>query len=71
MSVNKLKWSLDSLLKEKGMTKYKLAGKSGLSLPTIYNIEKQTDLNLSTIIAICNVLEVEISDIIKIKSKNQ
>lgn len=62
-------WNLDKVLENKKMSKYELSAKTGLSQPTIYNLEKQKDLHFSTIILICQALEVQPNQIVKIKIK--
>lgn len=62
-----VEWKLNEVLLKKKISKYELAKKTGLSKPTIYNLQKQKDLNLSTVILICRILNVQLNDILVIK----
>jgi len=68
MTKEEITWSLEEVLKKKKITRYKLAKETGLSLPTIYNLEKQKDLNFRTLLLIALYLEVQLSDIITINN---
>ena len=59
---------LDTVLQEKGVSKYKLAQETGISEKTLYSIEKR-DLRLSTLITIANYLKVGICELITLKNK--
>jgi len=60
------KLHLDDILQEKGISKYKLSQETGISEKTLYQIGKR-DPELSTIIIICNYLEIGICQLISIK----
>lgn len=55
---------LSNLLAEKGMTKYKLEKETGLThsaLRYIFN-EVNTDVKFSTIVKVCNALNISVKD---------
>lgn len=58
--------NLDQILKQKGINKVKLSLDTGISEKTLYSIEKR-DLRLSTIVKLCNYLEITLCQLISIK----
>ncbi len=60
------KLNLDRILKEKGISKYKIAQDTGISEKTLYAIGKR-DLQLSTILKICTYLDITLCQLISIK----
>ena len=73
-----IKFTIDTVLEQrkkvgKDFSLYWLAKESKISYPTIHKLvnNKTSSVNLSTLEQICNALEVDIQDILKITKDNE
>lgn len=69
----KVVWNLDSLLKEKGISAYKLAREAKLSDGTVGAIKnsKSTMVSLETLEKICTVLECKPGELLTIEEDGE
>lgn len=54
---------LKEVMKEKGVSRYALAKRSGLNYRTLIAIENGGDVKISTLIKIAKILDVEVRDL--------
>lgn len=52
-------------LRNKNISKYELTILRGFNKGTLYRIEKNNNVNISTIIELCGILDCNIEDIVK------
>jgi len=53
-----------SIIKEKGVSTYKLIHKFGVSNGTLYRMKKGSNLSTSTINELCKILDCKVEDIL-------
>jgi len=70
MSDGMAKLRIDELLKQRGMTAYRLAMTAGLTHSTVSRLRhgQSTEIRLDVIEKLCEVLECEPSDLIQLES---
>ncbi|HZJ15831.1 MAG TPA: helix-turn-helix transcriptional regulator [Chthoniobacteraceae bacterium] len=67
-----LRWNLPKLLDAKGITPYRLAKLTGLSVPSAYTLAKPAvpaTLKTSTLVAICKALDCTPGDLLDYRKR--